>query len=100
MIRLRSHLSSKRFEFVDKTISNARTRIGTRTLEKSRFMPDPNALATLLRLPNQGGSLYNRTPQPYTPNVGRNPAKTGLLSRILGVPDDGSISQQEMQGAY
>ena len=63
-------------------------------------MPDPNALATLLRLPSQGGSLYNRTPQPYTPNIGRNPAKTGVLSRILGLPDDGSISQQEMQGAY
>lgn len=60
----------------------------------------PSPIASMLGL--QSPSNVATTQSPYTPNIGRNPAKTAILSKMLGIPeaDDGSISQVDLQGAY
>lgn len=59
-------------------------------------MPDP--LSTLLSLRSPSNFAASQTP--YTPNIGRNSAKTALLARSLGIPDTGETSQADMQSAY
>lgn len=64
-------------------------------------MPD-DALKILLNLQ----SPANRTPggpnvpQTYTPRIGRNNARSAVLSKFLGIPDDGSTSMEDMESTY
>jgi hypothetical protein len=59
----------------------------------------PTSLESLL------GLSSNRTPggpnvPAYTPDIRRNSARTGALSRFLGIEDTGSVSEEQMESAY
>jgi hypothetical protein len=45
-------------------------------------------------------SNYGGAVDVYKPNVLRNNARTGALSKFLGIPDDGTVSQSDMESAY
>lgn len=57
-----------------------------------------DALSTLLGM----NSPSNMSDTSYTPNIGRNSARVGVLRKFLGMqgPDDGSISQADYESAY
>lgn len=62
-------------------------------------MADPNALQALL------GLSSNRTPgsanvPTYAPNVMRNNARSAALSQFFGLPDNGEISQADLESAF
>lgn len=63
-------------------------------------MPNPNdAIAVLLRLQAQDRPSATG---PYAPGTGtnRNNARAAVLAKFLGIPDDGSISQSDLEQTY
>lgn len=61
-----------------------------------------DALSTLLNLQSPANrSVGGPNVQiPGAPDIRRNNAKTSLLAKFLGVPDDGSISEEQMESTY